>query len=451
MKFRIFCVQILILGYLSFFNLAAFSAQLPILTAINPLTGPTSGGIALTLQGESFGGINGSVTVGGIVCPIVSQSSTEITCTLPAGQGTNQVVKVSVGGQVSNTLMFSYLPPNLTGINPLTGPTTGGTTLTLQGTNFGISGGSVTVGGIACPIVSQSSTQITCTLPAGQGTNQVVKVSVGGQVSNTLMFSYLPPNLTGINPLTGPTTGGTTLTLQGTNFGISGGSVTVGGIACPIVSQSSTQITCTLPAGQGTNQVVKVSVGGQVSSAFMFSYLPPNLTGINPLTGPTTGGTTLTLQGTNFGISGGSVTVGGIACPIVSQSSTVITCTLPAGQGTNQAVQLVVDGQVSNTLLLSYVSAVIDIDFDGIADSQDNCPSTANYDQLDTDGDHIGDACDPDNDNDGVADTTDNCLYSANPLQQDSDGDGQGDVCDGDQDGDGQFNALDNCPMTPQC
>jgi hypothetical protein len=35
-----------------------------------------------------------------------------------------------------------------------------------------------------------------------------------------------------------------------------------------------------------------------------------------------------------------------------------------------------------------------DADHDGVPDAADNCPTTANADQRDTDGDHIGDACD---------------------------------------------------------
>ncbi|MFK8024429.1 MAG: thrombospondin type 3 repeat-containing protein, partial [Ilumatobacter sp.] len=54
----------------------------------------------------------------------------------------------------------------------------------------------------------------------------------------------------------------------------------------------------------------------------------------------------------------------------------------------------------------------IDTDGDGTPDPTDNCPTVANPDQTDFDGDLQGDACDPDDDNDNVDDAADLCPAS---------------------------------------
>lgn len=90
-----------------------------------------------------------------------------------------------------------------------------------------------------------------------------------------------------------------------------------------------------------------------------------------------------------------------------------------------------------------------DDDNDGVLDPSDNCPFIANPDQASNDLDTLGDVCDDDDDNDVVFDIADNCPFTANPDQTDSDGDGVGDACDGDIDGDGIANDVDNCPLSP--
>ena len=92
------------------------------------------------------------------------------------------------------------------------------------------------------------------------------------------------------------------------------------------------------------------------------------------------------------------------------------------------------------------VMAPGDADGDGILDDVDNCPETYNPTQTDTDGDGMGDACDPDIDGDGDLNAADNCPYTANSNQSDLDKDGIGDVCDPDADGDGIPNEDDPNP-----
>ncbi|MBI2082647.1 MAG: thrombospondin type 3 repeat-containing protein [Deltaproteobacteria bacterium] len=97
----------------------------------------------------------------------------------------------------------------------------------------------------------------------------------------------------------------------------------------------------------------------------------------------------------------------------------------------------------------------VNVDPDGDGKGlDDNCPFAVNGDQNDTDGDGIGDLCDPtpnvsstqDADGDGLIDDEDNCPLVPNPNQTDSNGDKTGDRCQGDRDGDGIGDAEDICP-----
>ncbi len=86
-----------------------------------------------------------------------------------------------------------------------------------------------------------------------------------------------------------------------------------------------------------------------------------------------------------------------------------------------------------------------DADGDGHCESVDNCDDLPNSDQLNTDSDGLGNACDDDDDNDGVVDTSDAFpLDSAEYI--DSDGDGTGNNADTDDDNDTVLDGDDAFP-----
>jgi spore coat protein U-like protein len=111
------------------------------------------------------------------------------------------------------------------------------------------------------------------------------------------------PTVTNVNPNTGPTSGGTSVTITGTSF--SGATAVSFGsnAAASFTVNSATQITATSPAGVGTVDVTVTTAGGTsaISSGDRFTYgSAPTVTNVNPNTGPTSGGTSVTITGTNF-------------------------------------------------------------------------------------------------------------------------------------------------------
>ena len=341
-------------------NARLFSYSPPQITGVSPAVGPSQGGVPIILTGSNFG-LNPSVTIGGNFAQITSNTHEEISCILPAGQGGNREVRVMVGNQMSAAAFFSYDPPVISSISETSGPTVGGTQITIIGSNFGnspvVTFNGVVVANTADPVFPGGKLFITS--PAGFGAGRAIIVTASGQSSNSAIFDYDPPAPTTVSPANGPTLGNIPITVTGSNFGANP-TISIGGVATAVLAGSTDgNLVFTLPVGQGANLEVKViGEDGRASYALPFSYSPPLIGSVSPTTAPSEGGTVITVNGSNFGPSP-SITIGENAATVLTASHGQITCVLPAGQGASREVRVSAGNQTSAAASFSYAAPII--------------------------------------------------------------------------------------------
>lgn len=144
----------------------------PTILFVDPDRGPTTGGTAVEITGESFV-MGAAVTFDGTAATCSVANETLITCTTPP-RDTAGVVAVTVTnpdeGSDTHDLGFTYLDvaatPTITNVNPASGDEDGGDTVVISGTNFQ-DGASVSFGGQLSPTVTFDSTeQLQAVVPA---------------------------------------------------------------------------------------------------------------------------------------------------------------------------------------------------------------------------------------------------------------------------------------------
>ena len=328
----------------------------PTVTKVEPAEGPAAGGTKVTITGTRFTGAK-EVKFGSVAAKSFTVvSGTSITAESPAGSaGTVNVAVTTVGGKsaVSGADDFTYVAaPTVTKVEPAEGPAAGGTKVTITGTNF-TGAKEVKFGSVAATGVTvNTATSITAEAPAGSGTVDVTVATVGGTsaTGSTDQYTYVPvPTVTKVEPSEGPVAGGTSVTITGTNLtgatGVSFGSTA----ATSFTVNSSTQITASAPGGTGTVDATVTTVGGTSAPnppSDQYTYVPePTVTGLSPTKGPTVGGTTVTITGTN--LSGATaVKFGSVAAKSFTVvSGTSITAVSPAGTGIVNVTVTTVGGE----------------------------------------------------------------------------------------------------------
>lgn len=195
-------------GSACIFNGAAAPAG-PSVSGIVPSTGATSGGTPVTINGSGFAGgataafidLTGSVSL----TSVVFVNAGQLTAVTPAHAAGVMDVVVFNADQSAGTLRsgFTYSsappPPTVSSINPKSGPTLGGTAVTITGASF-VNGATVSIGGVAATGVSYvSATTLAATTGAhATGAANVVVTNPDAQ-TGTLGSGYFyepPPALT---------------------------------------------------------------------------------------------------------------------------------------------------------------------------------------------------------------------------------------------------------------
>ncbi|HEX7706422.1 MAG TPA: IPT/TIG domain-containing protein, partial [Thermoanaerobaculia bacterium] len=231
----------------------------------------------------------------------------------------------------------SAAAPTIDSVTPTSGPTAGGTAVTIEGSNFQ-SGATVTFGTDPCTgLIVVDAETITCTTPAHAAGLVDVTVTNPDTQSDVLEdgFTFVAPapTIDSVTPTSGPTAGGTAVTIEGSNFQ-SGATVTFGTDPCTgLIVVDAETITCTTPAhAAGTVDVTVTNSDTQsdvLEDGFTFVAPAPTIDSVTPTSGPTAGGTAVTIEGSNFQ-SGATVTFGTDPCTgLIVVDAETITCTTP--------------------------------------------------------------------------------------------------------------------------
>jgi hypothetical protein len=162
------------------------------------------------------------------------------------------------------------------------------------------------------------------------------KISYSPLYIETAVVPPTPPSITKLIPTSGPDTGGTLVDIVGTDL-TGATAVDFGGTAGTglTVDPSGGLATVTSPAHTAGPAPVTITTPAGTSAAETFTFDPPlppglpTLTGIDPASGPETGGTTALITGTNLAGTIG-VDFGGSTATIITTTDTALLVTTPA-------------------------------------------------------------------------------------------------------------------------
>ncbi len=318
------------------------SPPAPTITSVAPSSGPAGGGTSVTITGTD---LTGATDVNFGATPAASftvDTPSQITATSPAhAPGTVDVTATTASGTSGTSANdeFTYVAtPTITSVSPSSGPAAGGTSVTITGTD--LTGATDVNFGVvpAASFTVDNATQITATSPAhAPGLVDVTATTPNGTspVSGNDEFTFLAaPTITSVSPTSGPSGGGTSVIITGTDLT---GATDVSFGATPAASftvDTPTQITATSPAHLAATVDITATTAAGTSATSAndeFTFVAtPTITSVSPASGPAGGGTSVTITGTALT---GATDVSFGATPAASftvDNDTQITATSPA-------------------------------------------------------------------------------------------------------------------------
>jgi IPT/TIG domain-containing protein len=240
---------------------------------ISPNQGSSGGGTLVTITGTNLSGTSAVRFGTKLATSVTNVSPTTVTAVSPSGNGSVGVTVTTPGG-TSNPIPFFYVgAPFKQTLSPTSGSTVGGNTVTITGTGLSTATSVAFGANTAVPTVV-SDGQITVTVPAGAAGSVGVSVTTAGGTNNGLSYTYVtPPTVTTVTPTSGPTSGGTPVTIAGTGL-TSTTSVTFDGTPAPFTVISDTAVSAVTPAGAaGLVDVVVTNDAGSATATDAFTYV----------------------------------------------------------------------------------------------------------------------------------------------------------------------------------
>ncbi|MEU8783621.1 IPT/TIG domain-containing protein [Streptomyces sp. NPDC048637] len=315
--------------------------------------GATPWGVAASTDGRQvYTANNSSNTVSVIDTTTNTVSETIAVGTAPAGIAvTPNDLSVYVANSGSNTVSVIQ---TLNAMAPTLGPQSGGTKVTITGTNLtGIT--SVKFGSISATVIANTANQVIAVSPPGSGVAAVTVTTAGG-TSNPKPFSYYPSgNAHSLSPTAGPTLGRNLITIQGAQLATASQVLFDAVPALPLIV-SDQQITVAAPPAitPGPVHITVTTAGGHNTETLTYTYInPPLLTGLSTVTGTSFGGNTINLTGRNLATTT-KVTINGIIAQYSIGSDTVLAAIVPPSPTTGPADVTVTTAGGTTTLPGAY-------------------------------------------------------------------------------------------------